>query len=68
MGRRILETVYPTSGISKKNNSLWAWIMKKLGFERDNDTKSEEFDPQSLIFPWHLMKSEDDNLLIINRR
>ncbi|KAK9206381.1 hypothetical protein WN943_016656 [Citrus x changshan-huyou] len=67
MGRRILETVYPTSGISKKNNSLWAWIMKKLGFERDNDTKSEEFDPQPLMFPWHLMKSEDDNLLIINR-
>lgn len=68
MGRRVLETVYPTSGISKKNNSLWAWIMKKLGFERDNDTKSEKLDPQSLIFPWHLMKSEDDNLLIINRR
>ncbi|ESR56860.1 hypothetical protein CICLE_v10020152mg [Citrus x clementina] len=67
MGRRVLETVYPTSGISKKNNSLWAWIMEKLGFERDNDTKSEKLDPQSLIFPWHLMKSEDDNLLIINR-
>ncbi|KAJ4728504.1 NHL repeat-containing protein 2 [Melia azedarach] len=67
MGRRVLETLYPTCSISKKKNNLWTWIVNKLGYGREDDTKSEEFDPRSLIFPWHLMKSEDDDLLIINR-
>ncbi|KAL5798783.1 hypothetical protein ACOSQ2_003603 [Xanthoceras sorbifolium] len=67
MGRRVLETLYPTCSISKKNNSLWTWIVNKLGFGRDNDIKSEEFDPQSLMFPWHLINSVDNSFLIINR-
>lgn len=68
MGRRVVETLYPTFSINKKYNSLWSWIGNKLGFRRDDDTKSEEFGSQSLMFPWHLMKSVDDSMLIINRR
>ncbi|KAK1551644.1 hypothetical protein Q3G72_001907 [Acer saccharum] len=67
MGRRVLETLYPTCSISKKNNSLWTWIVNNLGFGRDNDTKSEEFDLQSLMFPWHLINSVDNSFLILNR-
>ncbi|XP_031278260.1 uncharacterized protein LOC116136740 isoform X2 [Pistacia vera] len=67
MERRVVETLHPTFSINKKNNSLWSWIENKLGFRRDEDTKSEEFGSQSLMFPWHLMKSEDDSMLIINR-
>ncbi|KAK2637092.1 hypothetical protein Ddye_031884 [Dipteronia dyeriana] len=67
MGRRVLETLYPTCSISKKNNNLWTWIVNKLGFGRDNDTKSEEFDLQSLMFPWHLINSVDNSFLILNR-
>ena len=68
MGKRILETLYPTSNIDKKSNGLWTWIMNKLGLGRSDDTKSEDLDSESLMFPWHLMKSKDDTLLIINRR
>ncbi|KAK7836297.1 protein suppressor of quenching 1 [Quercus suber] len=67
MGKRILETLYPTSNIDKKNNGLWTWIVNKLGLGRSVDTKSEDLDSESLMFPWHLMKSKDDTLLIINR-
>uniref|UniRef100_A0A7N2R6H3 NHL domain-containing protein n=1 Tax=Quercus lobata TaxID=97700 RepID=A0A7N2R6H3_QUELO len=67
MGKRILETLYPTSNIYKKSNGLWTWIMNKLGLGRSDDTKSEDLDSESLMFPWHLMKSKDDTLIIINR-
>ncbi|KAJ0113453.1 hypothetical protein Patl1_01609 [Pistacia atlantica] len=67
MERRVVETLHPTFSINKKNNSLWSWIENMLGFRRDEDTKSEEFGSQSLMFPWHLMKSVDDSMLIINR-
>ncbi|KAM4117249.1 hypothetical protein ACJW30_02G109400 [Castanea mollissima] len=67
MGKRILETLYPTSNIDKKSNGLWTWIVNKLGLGRSVDTKSEDLDSESLMFPWHLMKSKDDTLFIINR-
>lgn len=63
---RVLETVYPKS-ISKKNNSIWTWIMDKLGFRINGDARSEEFDSQPLVFPWHLLKSTDNTFLIISR-
>ncbi|KAJ7008774.1 hypothetical protein NC653_007439 [Populus alba x Populus x berolinensis] len=63
---RVLETVYPKS-LSKKNNSIWTWIMDKLGFRINVDARSEEFDSQPLVFPWHLLKSMDNTFLIISR-
>ncbi|KAJ6956432.1 hypothetical protein NC652_007494 [Populus alba x Populus x berolinensis] len=63
---RVLETVYPKS-LSKKNNSIWTWIMDKLGFRINVNARSEEFDSQPLVFPWHLLKSMDNTFLIISR-
>jgi hypothetical protein len=68
MGKRILETLYPTSNNDKKSNHLWTWMMNKLGLGTSIDTKPEDFDSESLMFPWHLMKSKDDSFLVINRR
>ncbi|CAL1355688.1 unnamed protein product [Linum trigynum] len=67
--RRVLETLYPSSSATVENESLWTKISSKLGFGiAAVEAKSEEFDPQSLLFPWHLLKSEEeDHCLIINR-
>ncbi|OVA01596.1 hypothetical protein BVC80_9073g27 [Macleaya cordata] len=65
IGRRTLETLYPTFETDKKISTIWSWILDKLGMGREIAPKSEEFDSELLIFPWHLMKSEN-NLLIIN--
>ncbi|KAG6667580.1 uncharacterized protein LOC122315184 isoform X1 [Carya illinoinensis] len=67
LGSRILETLYPASNNDKKGIFSWTWIMDMLGLGRSVDIKSEEFDANSLMFPWHLMKSIDDSFLIINR-
>ncbi|XP_050206785.1 uncharacterized protein LOC126656295 [Mercurialis annua] len=63
MERRVVETLYP---VSKIDNSLWTSILMKLGFGMSTAVKSSEFDSQ-LLFPWHLVKSVDDSLLVINR-
>ncbi|XP_057965996.1 uncharacterized protein LOC131156378 isoform X2 [Malania oleifera] len=65
MGKRVLETVHPSHKSNKKYGSLWSWIMNKLGLERA--VKDEDIGSESLIFPWHLMKSEDDILLVMNK-
>ncbi|XVF72196.1 hypothetical protein PTKIN_Ptkin12aG0100500 [Pterospermum kingtungense] len=66
--RRVLETVFPTSGINKKNTTLWTWIRTKLGFVSDADVKYEEHGSKTLMCPWHLLKSGDNSFLIIGRR
>ncbi|XP_010684919.2 uncharacterized protein LOC104899426 isoform X1 [Beta vulgaris subsp. vulgaris] len=66
IGRRVLETVYPTSN-SRGRMGLWTWLLDKLGYRRDAGLKSVEFDSESLLFPWHLLKSVDDDLLIMNK-
>ncbi|XP_022771430.1 uncharacterized protein LOC111314388 isoform X2 [Durio zibethinus] len=65
--RRVLETVYPTSSINKKSTSLWTWIKTKLGFVSDTDVKYEEHGSQTLMCPWHLIKSGENSFLIISR-
>ncbi|XVF32224.1 hypothetical protein REPUB_Repub17cG0062800 [Reevesia pubescens] len=65
--RRVLETVYPTSSIKKKSSSLWTWIKNKLRFGSDADEKCEEHGPQTLMCPWHLIKSGDNTFLIVSR-
>lgn len=68
---RVLETVYPK--VIKKTGGLWSWIMEKMGLGKDDDTtvdadtKSEEFDARSLLFPWHILKRDDESLLVINK-
>ncbi|XP_042482662.1 uncharacterized protein LOC122063074 isoform X2 [Macadamia integrifolia] len=62
---RIVETVYPKCGTDKKISSIWSWILYKLGIA-EVAQKSEEFDMEPLSFPWHLMGSGSD-FLIINR-
>lgn len=64
--RRVLETVYPTSSINKKDTSLWTWIRTKLSFVSDADVKHED-KSQALTCPWHLIKSGDNSFLIISR-
>ncbi|KAH0881389.1 hypothetical protein HID58_068783 [Brassica napus] len=68
---RVLETVYPK--VIKKSVGLWSWIMEKIGFEKDEETtvdadaKSEESDAPSLMFPWNILKRDDDSLVVINK-
>ncbi|XP_021857726.2 uncharacterized protein [Spinacia oleracea] len=66
MGRRVLETLYPTCN-DKGRSGLWSRVLDKLGFKRDAGMKSVEFDSEALLFPWHLLKSVDDDLLIMNK-
>ncbi|KAK7316612.1 hypothetical protein RJT34_00204 [Clitoria ternatea] len=72
MRARIVETLYPTSA-SKGGIRIWNWIMDKLGLESyigetNVEERPEAFDPKSLYYPWHLLKSVDDILYIIDRR
>lgn len=71
MGARTVETLFPAS-VTSKGGGVWNWIMNKLGLESSEETnveeRSEVFDSKSLYFPWHLLKSVDDTLYIIDRR
>ncbi|XP_050906616.1 uncharacterized protein LOC127120250 isoform X2 [Lathyrus oleraceus] len=70
MKARLVQTLYPTSTVKK--GGIWNRIMSKLGLESSVETNDEEkpevFDSKSLYFPWHLLKSDDDTLYIIDRR
>ncbi|XP_027360430.1 LOW QUALITY PROTEIN: uncharacterized protein LOC113868757 [Abrus precatorius] len=72
IGARTVETLYPTTASNTGGIRIWNWIMSKLGLESSGETnveeKSEVFDSKSLCFPWHLLKSVDDTLYIIDRR
>ncbi|MCE0482594.1 hypothetical protein HAX54_041504 [Datura stramonium] len=67
MGRRVVETLYPRSK-TNKNCSIWSWILGKLWPRNDLDAQSEELNLDALLFPWHMLKSPNGNLLIFNRR
>lgn len=72
MEARTVETLYPTSNSNKGGIHIWNSIMSKLGLESSGkanvEERSEVFDSKSLYFPWHLLKSVDDTLYIIDRR
>ena len=69
MERRVLETLTPACNTNKKGYRLLAWFMEKLGWEsNDDNAESEVTDVQTLMFPWHLIKSPDDNLVVIDQR
>ncbi|TKY68598.1 NHL repeat-containing protein 2 [Spatholobus suberectus] len=71
MGARTVATLYPTSPSNKGGTHIWNWVMNKLGLESSGKTnveeRSEVFDSKSLYFPWHLLKSVDHTLYIIDR-
>lgn len=70
MEARLVETLYPIS-TDNKGGGIFNWILNKLGLETSvrNMEKSEVLDPKRLYFPWHLLKSDDDDTIyIIDRR
>ncbi|WJX43228.1 hypothetical protein P8452_30362 [Trifolium repens] len=71
MGTRLVETLYPISTVNN-GGGIWNWIRSMLGLESHVETTEEEkpevLDSKSLYFPWHLLKSDDDRLYIIDRR
>ncbi|KAL3850056.1 hypothetical protein ACJIZ3_011938 [Penstemon smallii] len=67
MEKRVVETVFPPTDSCKKNKGLWKWIVDKIWTERDIKLKSEEFNSDSFLFPWHLLKSPNDGLFVLNR-
>ncbi|KAK9733852.1 hypothetical protein RND81_04G096900 [Saponaria officinalis] len=66
LGRRVLETLHPSCA-DKVETGLWSSILNKLGFRKEVEMKSEEFDQALLLFPWHLLKSKDNDLLVMNK-
>ncbi|CAN4092291.1 unnamed protein product [Withania somnifera] len=66
MGRRVVETLYPRSKTNKKSG-IWSWILGKLWPRNDLDAESEELNPDALLFPWHLLKSPNGDLFVLNR-
>jgi hypothetical protein len=71
MGTRLVETLYPISTVNN-GGGIWNWIRSMLGLyshvETIEEEKPEVLDSKSLYFPWHLLKSDDDALYIIDRR
>ncbi|XP_016541948.2 uncharacterized protein LOC107842553 [Capsicum annuum] len=67
LGRRVLTTLYPRSK-TNKNSSIWrwSWILGKLWRRNDLDAQFEELNPDALLFPWHMLKSPNGDLLIFN--
>ncbi|KAF4383060.1 hypothetical protein F8388_009091 [Cannabis sativa] len=63
LSKRILETFSPASNISK-SNQFWNWV-RELGL--GSVAEPEAHAAESLLFPWHMLYSDDDNLLVINR-
>ncbi|XP_016492818.2 uncharacterized protein LOC107812273 isoform X1 [Nicotiana tabacum] len=66
MGRRVVETLYPRSK-TNINSSIWSWILGKLWPRNDLNAQSEELQQDTLLFPWHMLKSPNGDLLILNR-
>ncbi|KAI3449881.1 hypothetical protein Pfo_006546 [Paulownia fortunei] len=65
--RRVVETVFPVTDGSKKNNGLWKWILDKIWTKRNIKLKSEEFNSESFLFPWHILKSTNNDIFILNQ-
>ncbi|KAL8531104.1 hypothetical protein ACS0TY_007931 [Phlomoides rotata] len=65
MERRVVETVFPVTNGGKKG--IWKTILDKIWTKRSIKLKSEELNFPSLLFPWHLMKSSDNDIFILNQ-
>ncbi|KAL6515454.1 hypothetical protein OROHE_018488 [Orobanche hederae] len=67
MERRVVETVFPAMNGSKRNIGLWKWILDKMWTKKNMNSKPEEFNSESFLFPWHLLRSSDDDIFILNQ-
>ncbi|XP_073143249.1 uncharacterized protein [Henckelia pumila] len=62
--RRVVETVFPATADSKKYKSFWKWILDKVW---PGKLKSEAFNSESFLFPWHMLKASDTDLFVLNQ-
>ncbi|CAH1424569.1 unnamed protein product [Lactuca virosa] len=67
MESRTVETLYPKPNVNETKSGLVSWIIDKLWSTKDVPLNSEEVDPKLLFYPWHLLKSLENDLLILNR-
>ncbi|KAL5711758.1 hypothetical protein ACHQM5_014003 [Ranunculus cassubicifolius] len=67
MVERIVETIYPPRDSGNKFRRIWNNLLDKFGIEREVALKSEDSLLEPLVAPWHMMMSEENNLIIINR-
>lgn len=64
MESRIVETLYPKPNVYETKTGLLSWIIDKLWSKKDD---SEEVESKLPFYPWHLLKSLENDLFIINR-
>ena len=64
--KRVVETLYPRQ--DKKVSGFWFWFLEKIGIRRELDGEAEESVRNVIAYPWHLMKSGDDDLHVLSRR
>nr|XP_017251030.1 PREDICTED: uncharacterized protein LOC108221678 [Daucus carota subsp. sativus] len=67
MERRVVETLHPTCNINNKGHSLWSWFVDKFWPRNDAVTKSDTYDSETFLYPWHMMKSVDNDLYVFTR-
>ncbi|KAL7113285.1 hypothetical protein ACP275_04G053100 [Erythranthe tilingii] len=66
MEKRVVETVFPVTE-GTKNPGLWKWILDKIWMEKKTNLKSEEFNSDSFLFPWHILKSSNNDIFVLNQ-
>ncbi|KZV56436.1 hypothetical protein F511_08334 [Dorcoceras hygrometricum] len=62
--RRFVETVFPETADGRKKTSFWKLILDKLW---PGKLKSEEFNSESFLFPWHMLKASESDLFVLNQ-
>ncbi|KAK9055656.1 hypothetical protein SSX86_026741 [Deinandra increscens subsp. villosa] len=67
MESRTVETFYPKPNGYKTKNGLLSWITDKLWSTKAVSSNSDEVDSNLVFYPWHLLKSLENDLFILNR-
>ncbi|GJT00728.1 NHL repeat-containing protein [Tanacetum coccineum] len=67
MESRTVETFYPKPIVHETRSGPFSWIMDKFWSKRDVPSNSEEVDSKLLFYPWHLLKSLENDLFVLNR-
>ncbi|XP_076958626.1 uncharacterized protein LOC143634425 [Bidens hawaiensis] len=67
MESRTVETFYPKPNGYKTKGGMLSRIIDKLWSTKADSSNSEEVDPNLLFCPWHLLKSLENDLFILNR-
>ncbi|KAH6837114.1 hypothetical protein C2S53_017284 [Perilla frutescens var. hirtella] len=66
METRVVDTVFPVSDVNQKKG-LWEWILEKIWPKRNIKLKLKEDDSSLLLFPWHLLKSSNNDIFVLNQ-